>query len=55
MIFQSGECQMCYRTWKNHQIYQKLQENEENLAFLQLFKMATLGTKNVHSATKLQN
>ena len=46
MIFQNGEFQMCYRTWKNHQ---KLQENEENLANFTIILMATFGTKNVHS------
>jgi len=43
------ECQMCCRTCKNHQIYQKLQENEENLAIFTVILMATFGTKNVHS------
>ena len=42
---------MCYRTWKNHQIYQKLQEKEENLAIFNVIFMATFRTKNVHSAS----
>jgi len=46
MIFQNGEC----RTWKYHQILQKMQENEESLAiFTVSILMATFGTKNVHS------
>ena len=41
---------MCCRTMKNHQISQKLLENEENLAMCTVILMAAFGTKNVHSA-----
>ena len=50
MSFQNEMCQMHYRTQKTHQILQKLQENEENLAIFTLILMVALGTQNVHSA-----
>ncbi len=50
MISQNGECQMSCRTRKNHQILQKLWENEENLAIFIIILMAAFGTKKVHSA-----
>ena len=40
---------MCCRTRNNHQIWQKLRENEENLAIFTIILMAAYGTKNVHS------
>ena len=43
---------MCWRTWKNHQVLKKLQENEENLAIFTVILMAAFGTKNVHSAVE---
>ena len=50
MIFQNGECQMCCRTQKNHQIQQKLWENKENPAIFTVILMTAFGTKNVHRA-----
>ena len=44
---------MCCRTRKNHQIQQKLQENEGNFAIVTIILMADFGTKNVHSAMLL--
>ena len=35
---------------ENHQILQKLQENEENLVLFTVILMAAFGTKNFHSA-----
>ena len=49
MIFQNGECQMCCRTRKNHQILQQFGGNEENHAMVTIILMAAFGTKNVHS------
>ena len=42
---------MSGRTWKNHQILQKLFENEENLVIFTIILMAAFGTKNVHSTS----
>ena len=40
----------CIRTWKNHQILQKLLENEENLVIFTIILMAAaFGMKDVHS------
>ena len=35
---------------EKHQILQKVQENEENLAIFTIILMTAFGTKNVHSA-----
>ena len=41
---------MSCRTWKNHQILQKLFENEENLVIFTVILMAAaFGMKDVHS------
>ena len=45
---------MLQNTRKNHQIQQKLLENEEKLAIFTLILMAAFGTKNVHSAVVTQ-
>ena len=50
MIFPNSATYLALSTLKNHQILQKIRENEEKSSNYPITKMAAFAPKNVHSA-----